>query len=232
VDNVFSIEMTELPTTGGSTGDPSILRSVNHFLSKESHLRKVNQLLQEDGCVVQYWSLIDCVLVELLPHFKESYFEFYEGKGKPLASLHSVETIEAIDVELMLNLEILVSKKWQSWTDFKRDFKSEIMWEPLWTRGLQVHHWSVQGHDLSHYHEPPASIRLVLPKKEESFVFDRFLDTGVRRIKHSESAAEDIRVLAKIRSSGCSANFRRNNRISTAPCSSAAWGGSNGFRNL
>ncbi len=131
MDNNFSIVMTDLPITGGLTGDPSVLRTVDAFLSKDPHLRKVNQLLQEDGCVVQYWSLIDCVLVELLPHFKESCFEFYEGKGKPLASLHSVETIEAIDVELMLNLEILVSKKWQSWTDIKREFKSEIMWEQL-----------------------------------------------------------------------------------------------------
>jgi hypothetical protein len=128
---MFTIEMTEIPTSGGATGDPSILLGVSDFLSKESYYLKVNQILQEDGCVIQYRSLIDCVLVELLPHFKESCFEFYEGKGKPLASLHSVETIEAIDVELMLNLEILVSKKWQSWTDFKRDFKSEITWEPL-----------------------------------------------------------------------------------------------------
>lgn len=131
MDQTFTIEMTELPLAGGLTEDPSVLRLVNDFLSKESHLRKVRQILQEDGCVIQYRSLIDCLLAELIPDFKEPCFEFYKCEGKPLVDRYPAKMIEAIDVELMLNLEVLVSKKWQTWTDFKRDFKSEIMWEPL-----------------------------------------------------------------------------------------------------
>jgi hypothetical protein len=131
MDNSFAIEMTDLPLTGGLTGDPSVLRSVDDFLKKESHLRKVNQLLQEDGCIADYRSLIDCVLAELAPQFKDACFEFYEGKGKPLENLHAAETIEAIDAELGLALEVLVSKKWESWANFKEGFRAEIHWEPL-----------------------------------------------------------------------------------------------------
>jgi len=131
MDQMFTIEMTNIPTSGGATGEPSILRGVSDFLSKESYHLKVNQILEEDGCIIQYRSLIDCLLSELITDFKEPCFEFYKGEGKPLVDRYPAKTIEAIDVELMLNLEILVSKKWQSWTDFKRDFKSEIMWEPL-----------------------------------------------------------------------------------------------------
>lgn len=123
----FTIEITELPTTGGLTEDPSVLHHVEEFLSQGSHRRRVNQLLQEDGCVIQYRSLIDCLLAELMPKFRDECFEFYEGKGTPLVNRHPQETIEAIDVELVLALEVLVSKKWPSWTDFK----VEIKWEPL-----------------------------------------------------------------------------------------------------
>jgi len=131
MDQMFTIEMTEIPTSGGATGDPSILRGVSDFLSKESYHLKVNQILQEDGCVIQYRSLIDCLLAELVPEFKEPCFEFYEGKGKPLASLHPVETIKAIDAELGLALEVLVSKEWPTWVEFKSNFKVEMKWEPL-----------------------------------------------------------------------------------------------------
>ncbi|MGO9118978.1 MAG: hypothetical protein ACLQPD_15390 [Desulfomonilaceae bacterium] len=131
MDNVFSIKMTELPTTGGLSGDPSVLRSVNDFLSRESHLRKVNQLLQEDGCVIEYQSLVDCLLVEILPKFEVPCREFYEGRGKPLADLHTADTVLAIDAELGLAIEVLVSKEWPTWTDFKGNFKAEIKWEPL-----------------------------------------------------------------------------------------------------
>lgn len=131
MDQIFTIEMAELPTAGGLTGDPSVLLSVNDFLSKESHHRKVNRLLQDDGCVIQYRSLIDCLLVELVPKFKEECFEFYEGDGKPLSNLHPAETIEATDEELGLALEVLVSGDWTSWDDFKSNFKSEVEWERL-----------------------------------------------------------------------------------------------------
>ena len=131
MDSVFTIEMVELPTAGGLTGDPSVLRSVDEFLSQESCRSKVNQLLQEDGCIADYRSLIDCVLAELAPQFKDACFEFYEGKGKPLENLHPAETVEAIDAELGLALEVLVSKEWPSWNDFKESFSAEIKWEPL-----------------------------------------------------------------------------------------------------
>jgi hypothetical protein len=127
----FTIEITELPTTGGLTEDPSVLHRVEEFLSKESHRRKVTQILQEDGCVIEFRSLIDCLLVELAPQFKNACLEFYEGKGKPLSKLHSAETIEATDVELGLALEVLVSKEWATWEDFRSNYKAEIKWEPL-----------------------------------------------------------------------------------------------------
>ena len=129
--NNFSTVIIDLPITGGLSGDPSVLPSVEDFLSKESHLRKANQILEEDGCVVDYLPLIDCLLVELRPDFEKPCSEFYEGNGKPLASLHPAETIKAIDVELVIDLEVLISKEWLTWADFKSNFKAEIKWEPL-----------------------------------------------------------------------------------------------------
>jgi hypothetical protein len=131
MDNVFSIEMTDLPLTGGLTGDPSVLRSVNEVLSRKSYYGTVNQLLQEDGCVVQYRSMIDCLLVEFAPQFKDACFEFYAGNGKPLANQYPTETIEATDVELVMALEFLISKEWPTWEDFRSNFKSETKWQPL-----------------------------------------------------------------------------------------------------
>jgi hypothetical protein len=123
MDNNFSIEMTDLPITGGLTGDPSVLRSVEDFLSKESRLQKVDQLLQEDGCIIDYQSLIDCLLVQLLPKFEDACVAFYAGNGKPLANLHPPERIEAIDVELVMALEVLISTEWPTWEEFKSNFK-------------------------------------------------------------------------------------------------------------
>jgi hypothetical protein len=131
MDHVFSIQTTDIPQGGGLTGDPSVLNSVNAFLNNTSNREKVNQLLQEDGCIIEYRSLVDCLLVQLLPQFEEASLAFYAGNGKPLADLHPPETINAVDMELDLALEVLVSKQWASWTDFKSNFKSEMQWEPL-----------------------------------------------------------------------------------------------------
>jgi hypothetical protein len=131
MDNNFLIEMTDLPVTGGLSGDPSILCSVDAFLNKESHLRKVNQLLQEDGCVIEYLSLVDCLMVQLLPQFKDACLAFYEGNGKPLANLHPAETIEAIDREIVLALEVLISKEWPTWEDFKSKVEAGVKWGSL-----------------------------------------------------------------------------------------------------
>ncbi len=124
-------QMIQLPSIGGLTGAPPVLRRVNDFLSHESNCDKVNRLFQEDDCILQYESVIDCLLVELKPEFKDECFEFYKGKGKPLAELYSAETIEDIDRDLGLALEALISNKWPSWTDFKEGFRAEIKWEPL-----------------------------------------------------------------------------------------------------
>ncbi|MGO9117247.1 MAG: hypothetical protein ACLQPD_06500 [Desulfomonilaceae bacterium] len=131
MDNIFSIEMTNIPLGGGLTGDPSVLNSVNAFLNNTSNREKVNQLLEEDGCIIEYRSLIDCVLAELAPQFKEACFEFYAGNGKPLANLYPAKTIEATDVELVMALEVLISKEWPTWKDFKSNVKSDMKWEPL-----------------------------------------------------------------------------------------------------
>ena len=131
MDQSFTIEITEVPIAGGLTEDPSVLRSVNDFLGKPAHHRKVDQLLQEDGCVTQYWSLIDCLLVELAPQFKDACLEFYQGKGQPLASLHPAEAIAGTDAELGLALEVLVSHEWSTWEDFKSNYKRRTEWEPL-----------------------------------------------------------------------------------------------------
>ena len=122
----FTVEMTELPTAGGLTEDPSCLHQVEEFLCQESHHRKVTEILQADGCISQYQSVIDCVLVELLPKFKDACFEFYEGQGQPLANLLTEEMIARTDAELGLALEVLVSGCWASWADFKSNFKAEI----------------------------------------------------------------------------------------------------------
>ena len=131
MDNVFAIEITDIPPAGGATGEPSVLRSVNEFLSREPNCEKVNGLLQEDGCIIQCRSLIDCVLAELVPRFKDECFEFYEGKGTPLVNRHPPEMVQATDVDLGLALEVLVSGDWASWDNFKSNFKREMKWEPL-----------------------------------------------------------------------------------------------------
>jgi hypothetical protein len=136
MSQTITIEMDELPISGGNTDDPSVLRRVEKFLSQESHLRKVNQMLQDDGCYRQYLSLIDCLVAELDRDFKRQCTAFYEDKEKSLSDLHPAEEIEAIDQELALILEVLVSKKWQSWTDFKRDYKGELKFEPLSNAGV------------------------------------------------------------------------------------------------
>ncbi|MBM3303361.1 MAG: hypothetical protein FJY85_25870 [Deltaproteobacteria bacterium] len=136
MNQTFAIEISELPITGGLVGGPSVLHMVADFLNKEAHLRRLNRLLQADGCIAQYRSVIDCVLVELLPKFKAACSEFYDGQGQPLANLHPAEKIRAIDQELVLMLELLVSKKWESWSDFKRDFEVEIKLEPLSNTGF------------------------------------------------------------------------------------------------
>ena len=131
MDTVFTIEMTDLPPAGGLTGDPSALPCVDEFLCRESNYEKVANLLQEDSSVLQYRSMIDCLLVELAPQFREECLEFYEGRGKPLVDRHPAETIPDIDRELELALEILISRKWLSWSHFKRSFKKEKSWEAL-----------------------------------------------------------------------------------------------------
>jgi hypothetical protein len=127
----FTIEMTEVPIDGGLTEDPSALDSVKAFLNNTSNREKVNQLLQEDGCIIKFRSLVDCLLAQLLPQFEDACLAFYAGNGKPLADLYPTETIKAIDAELSLVLEVLISKEWATWADFKSDFKSEMKWEPL-----------------------------------------------------------------------------------------------------
>jgi hypothetical protein len=127
----FTIEMNELPTAGGLTEDPSVLHRVEEFLSQESHRLKVNQILQEDGCIVQYRSVIDCLVAELAPRLHKQCTKFYQGEEKPLSHLYPADTVAGIDKELLLILKLLVSKQWESWSDFKRDFEAEIKWDPL-----------------------------------------------------------------------------------------------------
>jgi hypothetical protein len=131
MNQTFAIEMTELPTAGGLSEAPSVLHRVEEFLSKEAHLRRLTQLLQADGCIALYRSLIDCVLVELLPKFKAACFEFYDGQGQPLANRLTEEMIAVTDVELVLALEVLISGDWASWADFKSNYKRKMKWEPL-----------------------------------------------------------------------------------------------------
>ncbi len=131
MDQMFTIEMNNLPTAGGLTENPSVLHRVEEFLSQESYRLKVTQIIGEDGCVIEYRSLIDCLVAELAPRLHTQCTKFYQGEEEPLSHLHTADTIAVIDQELVLILEILVSKKWQSWSDFKRDFEAEIKWEPL-----------------------------------------------------------------------------------------------------
>ena len=137
MNNNFSMVMTDLALGGGLTGDPPVLHCVEDFLNKASNLEKVDQLLQEDGCVLNYESLIDCLLVELRPKFEEPCREFYEGNGKSLAKLYPTSTIQTIDAELVTDLEILISKEWPTWGDFKSNLKTEKESRSFgWTRKL------------------------------------------------------------------------------------------------
>jgi hypothetical protein len=131
MNQTVAIEMTELPTAGGLSEDPSVLHRVEEFLSQESYRLKVTKIIGEDGCVIEYRSLIDCLVAELAPRLHTQCTKFYQGEEKPLSHLYPADTVAGIDKELLLILEILVSKKWQSWSDFKRDFEAEIKWEPL-----------------------------------------------------------------------------------------------------
>jgi hypothetical protein len=125
------LDILLLPTAGGLTGDASVLFSVHEFLQDGSHYDAMVTLLQGESAVYNYQSLIDLLLVELMPQFKEDCFRFYEGKGKSFANLYPAQVRREIDKQLRETLDFLVSREWTSWANLKTTYKTERNWEPL-----------------------------------------------------------------------------------------------------
>jgi hypothetical protein len=126
-----SQDLFVLPAEGGMTGDPSVLEQVNQFLRDESNFEKVNNLVQEEISVQKYQSLIDFLLVELMPEFERNCFRFYEGKGRPFCEIYSADVRASVDTKIRAILEFLVFEDSRSWKHFKGTFEMGLNWEPL-----------------------------------------------------------------------------------------------------
>jgi hypothetical protein len=127
-----------MPATGGLTGDPSVLELVNQFLRDESNFEKVNNLVQEEISLQRYQSLIDFLLVELMPEFKIDCFRFYEGKGKSFCDSYPADVRSNADVKLREILEFLVFEDYRSWRHFKSRYETGMNWEPLWRKAADA----------------------------------------------------------------------------------------------
>jgi hypothetical protein len=124
-------DLIVLPAEGGMTGDPSVLEQVNQFLRDESNFEKVNNLVQEEISLQKYQSLIDFLLVELMPEFKGDCFRFYEGKGQSFCDGYSADVRSIVDTKLRGILEFLAFEDYRSWEHFKGAFETGLNWEPL-----------------------------------------------------------------------------------------------------
>lgn len=120
-----------LPAEGGMTGDPSVLELVNQFLRDESNLNKVKNLVQEEISLQKYQSLIDFLLVELMPEFKVDCFRFYEGEGKSFCEGYSPDVKSIVDAKLRRILEFLLFDDYRSWKHFRNSYETGLNWEPL-----------------------------------------------------------------------------------------------------
>jgi hypothetical protein len=120
-----------LPAEGGMTGDPSVLDLVNQFLRDESNFDKVNNLAQSEISSQRYQSLIDFLLVELMPEFERNCFRFYEGKGRPFCEIYSADVRASVDTKIRAILEFLVFEDSKSWKHFKDTYQTRMNWEPL-----------------------------------------------------------------------------------------------------
>jgi hypothetical protein len=119
------------PAGGGLTGDPSVLELVGQFLQDKLNFDKVNDLAQGEISLQFYQSLIDFLLVELMPDFKKDCFRFYEGNGKSFYESYPAEVRSSVDEKMREILQCLVSKDYESWRDFKRTYQTEMNWVPL-----------------------------------------------------------------------------------------------------
>jgi len=120
-----------LPAAGGLTGDPSVLVSVSQFLQDKSNFDKVNDLAQGEISLQLYQSLIDFLLVELMPEFKNDCFRFYEGNGKSFYEVYPTKVRSSVDEKVREILQFLVSRDYESWEDFKSTYQTDMNWEPL-----------------------------------------------------------------------------------------------------
>jgi hypothetical protein len=77
------LDLSLLPTAGGLNEDPSFLSSFHQFLQEGPHSDVLVSLLQGETAVYSYQSLIDSLLVELIPQFKAAAFGFMQEKGNP-----------------------------------------------------------------------------------------------------------------------------------------------------
>src|SRR5208283_2118690 len=103
---LVSQDLCVLPAAGGLTGDPSVLELVNEFLRDASNFDKVKDMVQQEISLQKYRSLIDFLLVELMPEFKNDCFLFYERKGKSFYHSYPAEVRLSVDEKLRGILEL------------------------------------------------------------------------------------------------------------------------------
>lgn len=120
-----------LPLSGGVTGDPSVLTLVEQFLEDETNLQKVNDLVQGESSMERYRSLVDFLLVELMPEFENDCFQYYAGKGASFHDAHPWELTSYVDAKLRTLLEFLVNQDHPSWSTFKSKYETGLNWELL-----------------------------------------------------------------------------------------------------
>lgn len=91
----------------------------------------MNNLVQAEISLQSYQSLIDFLLVELMPEFKDNCLRYYEGKGKSLREICPPDVRLRVDAKLRGILEFLVFEDFSSWEHFKATFQTGMNWELL-----------------------------------------------------------------------------------------------------
>jgi hypothetical protein len=131
MDVLESQDLFVMPVAGGLTGDPSVFALVNEFLRDESNFDKVNSLVQQEISLQKYRSLIDFLLIELMPEFENDCVLFYQEKGKSFSEGYPVEVRSIVDEKMRGIIEFLNSENYESWANFKRTSQTAMDWEAL-----------------------------------------------------------------------------------------------------
>lgn len=93
-----------LQLCGGMT--ESIFPQVEAWLLVETDHQKALLVLDDKDCRLNYHSMMDFLFCELFPAYKKICKKFYDGNGKPLRDLISVQEVLLYNDVLLKALEV------------------------------------------------------------------------------------------------------------------------------